>query len=236
MSASEANGTRAHAGPFDVVEWPAQLTARVVMPAEDPHIHGYAVEGDLARHYSFGETLYLTLCGELPSAEIARAFEVALIFLSPVAIGEGPTHAAALTRLCAAPARGVLAVGAIGLAERARFVLDQQREFLGWLASGAGAPPASALSHDALERESVARLRAALPRDVIVPALDHPLTRTAALVAVLVFCGLSQPEQLEAAWTLAGFASCVAEALATQEKSFRSYPMNLPAFHYEPRP
>ncbi len=233
---SNKQAAAAQSGPFDAVEWPSALEARVVMPAEDPRLHGYAVEGDLARHYSFSETIYLALCGELPSAEVARAFEVALIFLAPVAIGEGPTHAAALTRLCAAPARGVLGVAAIGLAERARFVIDQQRELLEWIASGVGEPPSSALSADPQERASVARLRAALPDSLRVPALAWPLTRDAALAALLVHCGLSRPEQLEAVWTIAGLASCCAEALAVPEKSFRSYPMNLPAFCYEPQP
>lgn len=233
---SERGRTASADGPFDGMTTPARIKARVVMPGSEPCIHGYALEDDLALHYGFTDTLYLTLTAELPSAETARAFEVALLFLAPVAIDEAPTHAASLARLCAAPASAVLAVGAVGLAERARYTLEGHRDFLTWLAHPVGAPPDVSLSAEACDRESVARLRAALPAALSVPALEQPLTRAAAVLAVLFACGLRRSEQIQAAWTFAGMASCFAEAIATPQTSFEQYPMNLPAFRYEVTP
>jgi hypothetical protein len=224
------------AGPFDRSDWPQELRARVVSSGSESRIHGYAVESDLARHYGFADTLYLCLVRELPSPEVARAFEIALIFLAPVAIHEGPTHAAVLARLGGAPVGVVLSVGAVGLAERARAALDRLQAVVDWLerANGeASEPPAVALAADDRDRDSVARLRAALPEQLAVPALSYGVSREAAVVAVLRACGLRRREQLEAAWTFAGLTSCLAEGLATRKTNFMSYAMNLPAFAYE---
>lgn len=231
---SERDDTGApHVGPFDVMEWPERIKARVVEPGDEPAIHGYEVERDLAVHHGFTSTLYLTLTGELPQPAQQRAFDVAMTFLTPVAVHEAATHAAVLTRLCDAPARNVLAVAAIGLAGRAHFVVDQQRALLAWLACPHGPAPAEACSRDDAATGHRQRLRAALGAALDVPALAQPLSREAALIAVLFACGLRRPEQLEAVWTLSGLAASFAEGIATPAKSFRDYPMNLPAFRYE---
>ena len=96
--------------------FPARLTARVVTAGARPSVHGYDVEGDLARHYQASDLLFLTLMGELPSAAISRAFSVALMFLGPVSVAHASTHAAVVGRLCGTPTSSVFGVAAIGAA------------------------------------------------------------------------------------------------------------------------
>src|SRR3954465_6322697 len=109
-------------GMFDAVEWPQQLKAKIIEPSPDPRIHGFATEDDLARHYGFVDLVYLSLTGDWPTPDAARALEVVMIFLAAVPINEGPTHAASVARLCNAPARAVLEVASVALAERGRFI------------------------------------------------------------------------------------------------------------------
>ena len=89
-----------HRGPLDDVEWPKKLPAHVVTAGPAPRVHGYDVENDLARHYSFSDAIYLSLVGELPNDATSRAFEIALHFLAPVSAAEAPSHAAILARFC----------------------------------------------------------------------------------------------------------------------------------------
>jgi hypothetical protein len=222
-------------GMLDAIDWPRRLRARVVEPGHEPHeprLHGYAAESDLARHYSHSQITYLALTGELPADDVARAFDVALAFLAPVGIHEGATHAASLARLGQAPPRAVLEVAMVGLAERAHAAIESLSGFLAWLAAGEGSPPESATTTEASDARSVERLRDALPPTFAVPALAHPLRRTAAVAAVLYACGLRRPEQLEAAWTFASIAPTFAEAMATKPLAFREYPMDTPGFRY----
>lgn len=229
----QARSAQPRTGSFDVVEWPERLKARVVEPGEEPAIHGYDVESDLAVHHGFTATLYLTLTGELPEPAVKRALEVVLTFLAPVAVNEAPSHAAVVTRLCDSPARNVLAVAGIGLAERAHFVVEQQRATRTWLEDPRGPAPGEACADDAAAARHRQRLRAALGPALDVPALSQPLSRDAALIAVLFACGLRRAEQLEAVWMIAGLGASFAEGMATPTKSFREYPMNLPTFRYE---
>jgi hypothetical protein len=223
------------AGMLDAIDWPRRLRARVVEPGHEPHeprLHGYAAESDLARHYSHSQIAYLALTGELPADDVARAFDVALAYLAPVGLHEAATHAASLARLGQAPPRAVLEVAMVGLAERAHAAIESLSEFLAWLGAGEGSPPESATTADASHARSVGRLRDALPPAFAVPALAHPLRRTAAVAAVLHACDLRRPEQLEAVWTLASIASTFAEAMATKPLAFREYPMDTPGFRY----
>lgn len=222
-------------GMFEVVDWPDQLTARVVEPGPDPRIHGYAVQGDLARHHTFSDVLYLSLVGEVPHALASRAFDVALTFLSPVPIQDGATHAAALSRLCNAPPRAALAVAAVALTERAQFLLDAHREFCAWLERPAPEPPEVYLAEDEVELARVERLRSVLPRELELPRGFDRLRLDAALICVLHACGLKKPEQQLAVLMMAGLASTFAEAMTTPPLSFRQYAMNTPPFHYRGR-
>jgi hypothetical protein len=212
-------------GPLDDAAWPDQLTARVVTPGPTPRIHGYDVEGDLARHYSWTETVLLTLTGVLPSAERARAFEIALHFLAPAPVNEAPTHAAVVARICNVFTSALLGTAAIALAEQARDAVSTA------LADPASTPDAP---HN---RESVDRLREAL-RDagLAVPGIEGDIGRMQALLATLRFAGLDRPELQETALVLARLPCAIAEAFATPAHSYRDYPVQLPDVRYREVP
>jgi citrate synthase len=205
----------------------------VVTPGSPARIHGYDVESDLARHYTFAEVTLLTLLGELPSEEQAYAFDMALTFLAPLSIAEAPTHAAALAHISGSPPTGVLGAAAIALAERARSVIADASSVLEWLAApSAPLDPALAATTEE-DRRAVERLREALARRGIeIERLQEPLTRDAALLAVLWFAGLTRREHLEAALVMASLPSVLAEAYRHEAASFRDYPMQLPPFEY----
>jgi len=220
------------ASPLDDASWPDKLTARVVTPGPRPRIHGYDVEGDLARRYSFADTIFLALTGGLPTTEVGRAFDVVLQFLSPAPIHEAPTHAAALARICAGSTSAIQGTAAVALSEQARAIVAEHTTWIEALSQPVvQVPPQCYASSDA-ERESVDRLRQALGDDIAVPALSRGLGRSAALIAVLHACGLKTAEQIECAMVLAKLAACVAEALATPAGSYRDYPLLLPAIVY----
>jgi hypothetical protein len=227
-------------GPVESYPWPTTLEARIVTPGEEPRLHGYSVESDLAPHYSFTEAVLLTLTGELPSAQQAAAFEVALAFLAPLSVAHAPTHAGVLARICGARFSSVSAIAAVTLAERGRTILEANGALLEWLdrsrRSSDEAPPLAALAPDDGERSSVSRLREALARRGVEIAALNPandLGRLSALLATLYFAGLEHREQIEAALILASFASTIAEARTRTVASFREYPMNVPGFVYE---
>jgi hypothetical protein len=220
-------------GPLDEAPAPSTLRAHVVTPGAAPRVHGYDVEGDLARHYGAAETTLLALTGELPAPEVARAFEVATAFLAPVSVAEAPAHAAVLARLCRARTSGILGIAAIALAEQARTVVADHADLVAWLDRPSGDAPARGAATDD-DARSVARLRAALaPTGLRVGLLDRDPTRTAALVAVLHACGLVRPEQIETAIVIARLPCVMAEASAVRPGRFRRYPTNLPPFRYE---
>lgn len=220
---------------IDSQQWPAKLTAHVVEPDATPRIHGYDVEADLARHYPFSTTVLLALSGELPDDATARAFDVALTFLAPAPVSQPPAHAAVLARVSGARTSNVLAAGAIGLCEQARFFVTEHADVLRWLSAGATeAAPADALARDDDDRAGAASLRRALEAVPLpVAALAHDLSRSAAVLAALHACGLRRPEQLETALVFARLPCVAAEAFAVAHGRFRDYPTNLPPFSYE---
>jgi hypothetical protein len=220
-------------GPLDDASWPSQLTARVVSPGGRPTIRGYDVEADLAKHYSLAETALLAFTGELPTAEQARAFEVALIFLSPTSVNEAPTHAAVVARICNVITSAIVGTAAIGLAEQARVTVASHETWLRQLESADPVPTAEWASRDDADRRSVHRLRETLQASgIALPVLEHDIGRIAALLATLRFAGLKDPEQLEAAFVMARLPSALAEAFATPAHSFRDYPLDLPPVRY----
>jgi hypothetical protein len=236
MSAG-AEGPVGRAGPLDDVAWPEQLTARVVSPGARPAIHGYDVEGDLAPHYSLAETTLLALTGELPAADQACAFEIALQFLSPAPVHEAPTHAAVVARICNVTTSAIIGTAAIGLAEQARVAVAAHATWVHRLESAADGPVAEWAPLGDDERKSVRRLRDALrAAGVVLPALEGDVGRIAALLATLHFAGLTRAEQLEAAFVLARLPAALAEALATPSHSFRDYPVDVPPIRYADTP
>jgi hypothetical protein len=223
-------------GPLDDVEWPEKLTARVVTPGASPRLHGYDVEGDLARHYSFTETLLLTLTGKLPSTDEARAFDVALQFAAPASAQDAPTHAAILARMCVASTSQILGAAAIALGEQARVLVAEHAAWLEMLGGRIAEVPAAYRATSDADRESVDRLRRALLGKVDVPALWHDVGRVPALLAALHACGLRTAEVLECALVTARLPVAMAEALATPAGSYRQYPLQLPTIAYAEEP
>lgn len=229
----------AFTGPLDEAAWPEKLTARVVTPGPRPRLHGYDVEGDLARHYSFVDAALLALTGSLPTPERSRAFDVALQFAAPVSAREAPVHAAILARICAATTSQMQGVSAIGLGEQARTVLATHRAWLDALSEPyptVPKVPEQLRPVDEGERESVERLRRALRGTLAVPALAQDLGRDAALLAVLHACGLRTAETIECALVLARLPVAMAEALSTPAGSYRQYPVQLPPIAYTQEP
>lgn len=236
---SEPDRAERPTSPLDAARSADRLIARVVDPGPPPRILGYDVEGDLSRHYGYAELLLLMGTGQLPEPVAARALEVALAFLAPANVGEAPGHAAVLSRVCSAPYRSTLAIGALALAEEAAFTLAEHSPWLAWLTASEaerGDPPGSYLATDEVDRAALARLRAAL--DAIpfaVPALAVGPTRTAALLAVLHACGLGEPA-MALVWVVARLPAVAAEAVSTEPLGLREYPINLPELDYqEPR-
>jgi hypothetical protein len=223
--------------PLDEAPWPAKLAARVIAPGPLPAIHGYDVETDLARHYSFAETVLLALTGELPTAEQGRAFEVTLQFAGPAPIHEAPTHAAVLARICAGTTSSIQGTAAIALAEQARVLISRHRAWIQALSGDVGSAPGNGYraASDA-ERACVERLRRALRNTIDVPALAHEVSRSAAIIAALHACGLRTAPQLECALVLAKLPIAVAEALATPAGSYKDYPLLLPPIAYTEDP
>jgi hypothetical protein len=221
-------------GPLESgASFPARLSARVVTPGERPCVHGYDVEGDLARHYQPSDLLFLFLSGELPTAAVSRAFAVVSLFLAPVSVAHAATHAAVVGRLCGTPASSSFGVAAIGAAEHARWLLDEHRELIAWLRAPNGSLPARFHARDAADQAAVQRLELALaPTGLAVPALAERPSRDAALLMVLFAVGFQRNEQLEAVIALARLPSAIAEALAESPTNFGNYPINLPRFAY----
>ncbi len=221
-------------GPIEAQEWPERLTAHVVTPGDDPRVHGYSIESDLARNYRTTDAILLALTGELPSESDGAAFEIAMHFLSATSIAEAPAHAAALARICAATTSAVLATAAICAAEQARFLVEGHDAWLRWIASPTPEIPECARDTPLVHRDSVTRLVECLSaKGISFRELTLGITREAALLAVLQRTGLRSSEQLQAAIVSARLPIAAAEALRVAPTSFREYPMRLPDFVYE---
>jgi hypothetical protein len=213
--------------------FPDRLTARVVTPGPRPRVHGYDVEGDLARHYQPSDLLFLSLMGELPAPEVAQAFSVALLFLAPISVAHAGAHAGVVARLCGAPASSTLGIAAIGAAEHARWLVDEHEALLAWLRAPRGPLPERYRSRDESDTEAVQRLVDALaPTGLKVPGLAEGPARDAALVMLLFGCGVKRRERLEAVIGLSRLPCAVAEALAERPTNFGNYPINLPRYVY----
>ncbi len=223
----------AKGGPVESREWPEELTARAVSTSAGPRLFGYAVETDLAKHYGFADTMLLALIGELPDDAHARAFEIAMTFASAMPVNEAPIHASMLARTCGVRPGGTLAIGLLSLGE----VSDAALRAIGTSLDDAatdGPLPVELRAADDDERSSVARLRTLVDGILVVPALRRDPSKTVAIVAVMRACGLRTPFQLSAALSIARLPSVLAEAVSTKVGDFKSYPMDVPHFEYDP--
>jgi hypothetical protein len=222
-------------GPIEEQRWPERLKARVTMPGAQPHVQGFDVQRDLARHYSFAEVVLVALTGDAPTSDVGRAFDIALTFVCPASVAEAPAHAAALARICGARTAGLVGVAATALAEQARVMFDEHQSVLPRLIVGSLNGMATQFqSRDAAEREAVQRLRNVLGAFCMrVPAIAYDLRLETAIIAVLLACGLRTRDQIEVAITMARLPVACAEALTWTPGDLRAYPMDLPAFVYE---
>ncbi len=221
-------------GPIEQGDWPEVLTARVVAPGDEPRIHGYDVQADLARHYGWLEVALLALTGELVDASCVQAAEVALGFLAPASVGQAPVHAGMVARLAGAADSSITAAAALTLAEQAGAMVERHARLLAWLEDRAGEPPADSLAGSAPDRRAARRLDGALrARGVRLPALEADLGLEAGILAALHHAGLRSPAAIGLAVTLAGLPCAVAEAQAVRPGDFAGYPMRLPDFVYE---
>jgi hypothetical protein len=231
--ASHQSAQAALSGPLDDEnQFPDVIKARVVTVGAQPRVRGYDVEGDLAQHYNTADLTLLALTSELPTEPARRAFEVASLFLAPVAVNEAATHAAVVTKLFGAKSTSVLAIAAIGLAEQARAVVDEHAALLDALKAKRVELESRYRATCPADRDSVAQLRNALPPELEVPTLTQDPTRIAALLAIFYACGLRRREQWEAALVHARLPCVLAEAMSERATNFGNYPINLPAFSY----
>lgn len=219
-------------GPLETADFPDRLRARVVTPGEQPRVHGYDLEDDLARHYDVASLLLLCLSGELPSPVSARAAQTALMFTAGVSVAHASVHAAVLARLSGSVPSSVFGVAAIGLAEQSCFELDQCTDLLAWLENPERPYPEQHRCQTAAQRAAAERLHEALPSDYEAPILAQAPTQSALVISVLYGAGLRRREQLEAALAWARLPSALAEAFAERSTNFVEYPINLPRIEY----
>lgn len=217
-------------GPIESHAWPVALEAFAIDESSGAaRMHGYDVEGDLARHYRFSDIVYLGLAGELPTDRCSRAFELALSFLAPLSVADGPGHAAALAGFFGAPPSGVITTAAVTLADYCADAIEASAS----LSDTSDLPP-GLQAHSAEEAASVARLATLLEGTVSVPLLARNPGRDVAIFAVMRACGLTTPLQLAAVVTIARLPAAVAEAAARSSASFvQKYPLTTPPFVYE---
>jgi len=218
--------------PLDTAPWTDKLTAHVV----DPHsksIHGYDVENDLAKNYTFTATVLLMFTGELPSSyEPQMILETVLQFIAPSPINEAPAHAATLARACTAKLPSIIGIAASTLAEQARCMLEKHADLFTILESeDCNSVPECFLRSD--NDLSAVRLRDTL-LDTLEewPLLDFDLSFDAMVIAALHYCGFKNAEQIGALMVWAKLPSVLAEALSVPQGGLFKYPVLLPPIEY----
>lgn len=215
-------------GLFDRIPFPDQLRGHVVDPRGERRIHGYAVQTDLARNVGFVDLAWLAITGELPTTPQRAALTVALTWLAPLHVGDGPAHAAVLARIAGTPDKVLAGVAAVALGQ----LIDQELAMLpalqAWL-DGEGEPPAAALgadpAYDAVVVESAAWFERPLPA-------QPTLTRVATAYALLLKLGVHEPLRLHALVTWARLPVVLAEAAYNRAGGVSTYPARLPDYQY----
>lgn len=236
VTAPPAPAPASYVGPFDREAWPERLVAHVVSPGPDARIHGYAVAGDLARHGGVAEVAWLTLRGELPTPEQRAAFEIAIILLAPVHLGQAPAHAAFLSRIGGAMTHATVAIGAVGLGELSSHERTELAPWLAWLERGDGDVPEVARAPEASPEAIAAQawldlqLRGWFGADRGLPTV--PIHRVACAYAVLHRLGLRGPLVVDALTVWARLLAVVAEAAHARAGAVRLYPACLPDYQY----
>jgi len=210
-------------GALDDTPWPDKLVARAIAPGDaDDRMHGYAVLGDIARHYRYSDLVYLAITGELPSERASALFHVALCSFATMSVGEAPVHVGVVARITGGAALGA---GLVVLADHARYLVDAHASLVACLRDGSALPAEHASAGDA---DYVRNLRDAAASQLVRPEM----TRDAARIALLYEAGVREPDRMEAAIVSSRMLSVAAETLATGSSALGSYPILLPPFHY----
>ncbi len=222
-------------GPIDDTPWSTELVARAVnRSSDDDHLHGYAMLGDLARHYRYADTLFLAITGELPDERASVLFDVALMAYGSIAVNEAPCHVGVLSRMCGGTIASAIGAGLVTVADQVRATVEEQSALIAWLRNPTQVPPPEACETD--DAAWIRGLRECLHERGAKPALirEH-MSRAAAVVALLHEAGLATIEQMQAAMIASRLCGLSAEVLATSPKDLKDYPAKLPPFHYVER-
>lgn len=222
-------------GPFDVEAWPERLACHVVDPSPNRRIHGYDVQGDLARQCDPLDVAWLSLSGELPSASEREALRTALVLLSPVHAGEAPAHATLLARIAGAPPHLLPAIASVGLGEMANAEWQRFAGLRRWLDEREGPVPQAARAEPATAEAQQSQEALALQSKKWFGANALPSApqwnRTALGHALLHLLGLDELSVV-ALLVWARLPVVIAEARHLQPAAVRAYPARLPNYEY----
>jgi hypothetical protein len=217
-------------GALDDTAWPERLVAKAVSRGlTDDRLHGYAILGDLARHYSFSDVLFSGLTGELPDRASSQRFALALLASAATSVAEAPTHVALLGRIAGGAFSAALGAGLLALADQARSKTEDHAALIAWFENPLELPP-SARDFAGTDREWIASLLSTLGDATTFVRVG--MTRDAARLALFADAGIREPERVQAALTVAGSLGVIAEALLAGPADLGSYPVALPPFHY----
>ncbi|MBL8938878.1 MAG: hypothetical protein JNM69_30230 [Archangium sp.] len=226
-------------GLLDQVDFPKTLPATVVEPSPDPRIHGYSVQAELGHHASFLDVVWLSFTAELPTTSEREAFSRAMTWLSPVHVGEGPSHAAVLAKVAGAPTEVLPAIACVALGQQLSAELADLTPLFDWLHHPVGAVPDLALEPAPTEgqRAGWERLCADAERWFDAPTGFGRAVwrRQAAAWALLFHLGFRDAPRRQAMATLARLPVILAEA-ACAPASVKQYPTLTPAYVYEEAP
>ena len=216
-------------GALDDTPWPTTLRAHAVdRAADDDRLHGYAALGDLARHYSFSDTIYLALVGDLPDERASRLFQVACHACCTISVAEAPAHIAVLARLSGAQLGAAVSAGLVAAADRADQLVASHAGLLAWLDAPTEALAAEFVDETA--RPWTSTLLAAIGTDTT--SVRPEMSRVAATLALFHSAGLRSAEAIAAAMIAAASSSIAAESLATGPADLGKYPVKMPEFRY----
>jgi hypothetical protein len=223
-------------GPLDLHHGPEQLVGRVVEArVTEPHLQGYALLGDLARHYGFAETLYASITGNLPDDRTGAVFQLALMAWTPVTVGDASVHAAIVARVAGSRASAALGAVCVGLAEEANAVVERHAALIEWHARGRHGPVPDCVRAETPDPWVAALLDAARALRIdptFLEGLDRLWTWDAARLHLVVAAGLDTPERIIAAVMAARFVSAAGETIAQPRFDIYGYPINVPRFQY----
>ena len=228
------NTIRLKPGPFETSPWPNKLTANVVDNGDTVKIQGYSLCDDLAQHYSFVEMAYLTLVGELATAQQTQALELALRLWSAISIAEAPAHAASLARICGTSNSATIGIAATVLAEQGRDVLQRNQGWLDFLRhkqqhikTARPAPSSKAQKWQALALQIIDE------NNNIINKLNKAHSCEEILLSLFFAAGMTRSTEIETFLLMARLPAVCAEAWTRKGASFSDYPSDLPGFRYQ---